>query len=133
MAWTDKYIGIPFQPNGRDFKALDCWGLACLIYKEEKNIILPDYLNVFRANERENLKEVAEIMNRDRHTLKNVDYSKRREFDIIILRSGSYIWHVGIILDLDTMIHVSEGTNVGIEKYTGCLWGNRIEDIRRPK
>lgn len=40
----DKYIGIPYVSNGRDFKGLDCFGLLLTFYKNELGISLSDYL-----------------------------------------------------------------------------------------
>ncbi len=40
-----KYVDIPFKHRGRDFSGCDCLGIVILIYKEERGIILPDYLD----------------------------------------------------------------------------------------
>ena len=39
----DKYIGLPYQENGRTETGTDCWGLARLYYKNELDIELPSY------------------------------------------------------------------------------------------
>lgn len=41
-----KYIDIPFKHRGRNFSGCDCFGLVRLIYRQEQNIILPDYLEI---------------------------------------------------------------------------------------
>ena len=37
-----KYLGIPFADHGRDQDGCDCWGLCCLVYRQEWGIALPD-------------------------------------------------------------------------------------------
>ena len=37
-----RYLQIPYKPLGRDWNGCDCWGLLCLIAKEEYTIALPD-------------------------------------------------------------------------------------------
>ena len=54
--WVNDYIGIPYKFGGRDFSGVDCYGLCCLIYKEEYGEQLPDWLF---ADERD-LKEIIE-------------------------------------------------------------------------
>jgi len=41
-----KYVDIPYKHRGRDFDGCDCLGLVVLMYKEERGIILPDYLDI---------------------------------------------------------------------------------------
>ena len=39
----EKYINLPYKHKGRDFSGIDCWGLVYLVYKEEKNILIPNF------------------------------------------------------------------------------------------
>lgn len=41
-----KYIDIPFKLKGRDFDGVDCYGLICLVFKEELGITLSDFTNI---------------------------------------------------------------------------------------
>ena len=43
-AWVNDYVGIPYVPCGRDWQGVDCYGLLKLVYRDEYNIDLPDWL-----------------------------------------------------------------------------------------
>jgi cell wall-associated NlpC family hydrolase len=43
LSWLNRYIGKPYKWGGRTLDGLDCYGLIKLIYKEQYNIILPDW------------------------------------------------------------------------------------------
>jgi cell wall-associated NlpC family hydrolase len=129
MAWTNKYIDIPFKPDGRDRSGLDCWGLVCLIYKEQLNIELPSWSGVFKDQSIGCLKQVARSMAIERDRWVKVD--KPEPFDVILLRTGAYIWHVGVVLTPTTMLHVMSGINSVIESFTGLQWKNRVQEFRR--
>jgi len=129
MAWSDKYIDIPFKPDGRDRSGLDCWGLVCLIYKEQLNIELPSWSGVFKDQSIGCLKQVARSMAIERDRWVKVD--KPEPFDVILLRTGMYVWHVGCVIDSTRMIHVMSGINSVIESYTGLQWKHRVQEFRR--
>ena len=38
MIWSNRFIGIPYDDFGRSRTGCDCWGLACIIYREELGI-----------------------------------------------------------------------------------------------
>jgi cell wall-associated NlpC family hydrolase len=40
MAWSDKYIGAPFSPQGDGPDSFDCWGLIRFVFKEQFGIVL---------------------------------------------------------------------------------------------
>lgn len=46
MHWAVKYIGMKHVRGGREPGAVDCWGLLCLVYREEFQIELPAYPGV---------------------------------------------------------------------------------------
>jgi len=127
--WTDDYIEIPFLPDGRDRNGCDCWGLVCLVYREKLGIELPEYKGVFEAQTIAQLKNVARVMEREKESWVRVE--KPHEFDVVMIRSGAYAWHVGIVIDRRRMLHVMSGINSTVEEYTGMDWKNRIEEFRR--
>jgi probable lipoprotein NlpC len=127
--WANKYIGIPFKPNGRDRNGLDCWGLVCLVHKEELGLELFPYNDIFLTNSHENLKHVAKVIQEGKEKLKEI--KKPEPFDIIVLRAGTYIWHVGIVIDKKRMLHVMDGIESVVEEYTGLFWRDRIDGFRR--
>lgn len=131
MLWAQEYIGIPFKPNGRDRNGLDCWGLACLIYLEQKRISLPAYNDIFLNDNLSTLKKVARIMQNEKEQFEKVERPKA--FDLVILRSGMYSWHVGVVIDKRKMIHVMSGIDSVVESFKDGLWANRIDSFRRVK
>ena len=128
MSWTDDFIDIPFLPNGRDRNGLDCWGLIYLVYKERLNIELPQYKDIFIDQSIASLKKVAHVMRRERGKWQKVDIPK--ENDMIMLRTGKYTWHVGIVIDRRNMLHIMSGIDSVVEEFTGIQWKNRIEEYR---
>jgi cell wall-associated NlpC family hydrolase len=129
MNWTDSYIEIPFKPDGRDRNGLDCYGLVCLVYRDRLGIILPDYKGVFADQSIDTLKKVSRVMAEGREEWTKVDTPK--PFDMVMLRTGRYTWHVGIVIDNRRMLHITSGIESCVEEYTGRYWGNRVEEFRR--
>ncbi len=58
--WTDSFIGLPHLDLGRDREGCDCWGLACIVYREELSISLPDYLGYATTEERGEIAALVE-------------------------------------------------------------------------
>ena len=129
MNWTDSYIEIPFEPDGRDRNGLDCYGLVCLVYRECLNITLPDYVGIFTDQSFATLKKVACVMAEGREKWTKVDTPQ--PFDMVMLRTGKRQWHVGIVIDRSRMLHIMSGINSCIEQYTGLHWKNRVVEFRR--
>jgi len=126
--WTDNYIGLPFVPDGRDRNGLDCWGLVCLVYKEQLGIDLPLCKGIFVNQSIASLKKAARAYNIGKEAWQKV--STPTPFDVVMLRTGKYIWHVGVIIDTRRMLHILSGINSMVEEYTGMLWKDRVEEYR---
>ena len=128
MNWTDDYIGLPFKPDGRDRSGCDCWGLVCIVYKEQLGISLPEYRGIFKDQSISSLKAAARAYAIGKEAWQKV--SKPEPFDVVMVRSGIYTWHVGIAIDQANMLHIMSGINSIIEPFTGIQWKNRVEEFR---
>ena len=126
--WTDNYIGLPFIPDGRDRTGIDCWGLVCLVYKEQLGIELPLYKGIFINQSLDSLKKAARTYQIGKEAWQLV--STPNPYDVIMLRTGKYIWHVGVVVDKRSMLHILSGINSMVEDYTGMLWKDRVEEYR---
>jgi len=129
MPWTDDYTGIPFKCDGKDRNGSDCWGLIALVYKERRGIELPLYKGVFADQSEACLREVAAVMKREKEKWQKI--ADPQLYDVIMLRTGAYSWHVGLVVSRKEMLHVMEGIESVVEEFTGRQWKDRIEGIYR--
>jgi len=129
--WFDNYIGIPFLADGNDQKGCDCWGLAVLIYKEQLNIDLPVFAGMFVDGSLASLIRVTKHIRKIKKTWLKVN--EPASYDIILLRTGNMIYHVGLVIDKKRMLHVMEGINSTIEEFTGIQWKQKVEGFYRWK
>ena len=129
--WVDNYIQIPFQCDGRTRETgVDCYGLLRLVYSERLHIELPDYAGIFVDQSFETLKKVAKVMEEGFLTWDEVVDSPK-PFDMIILRSGKYQWHVGLVTNKVYMLHIMSGIDSCVEEYNGLYWKKRVVGFRR--
>ena len=127
--WFNNYIGIPFLADGNDWKGCDCWGLAVLIYKEQLNIDLPVFAGMFVDGSLASLIRVTKHIRKIKKTWLKVN--EPAPYDIILLRTGNMIYHVGLVIDKKRMLHVMEGINSTIEEFIGLQWKQKVEGFYR--
>jgi cell wall-associated NlpC family hydrolase len=112
-----KYIGIPFEYGGRDYKSLDCYGLVMLIYKEIHNVDIPEIISP------NTLKEIASLVDSEIPKWKP---SPIEQGSVIVFNIKGYGSHVAYMIDNDRMIHTWEKTGgVTIERIS-LGWKNRV-------
>lgn len=46
MHWAVQYIGMKHEAGARGPDRVDCWGLLCLVYRNQFKIPLPDFPNI---------------------------------------------------------------------------------------
>ena len=80
--WHVPYLGLRYLLGGRTRAGLDCWGLVCLVYREQRGIELP----VFDGKAVEFDTEFV-----------RVNYGK--EFDIAFFDGFPARSHCGIVLE----------------------------------
>ena len=100
----DKYIGIPFVD-----REIDCYGLIRLIYKNELDIIIPEFMSSCKDTKRifsDYLKQISE------HWIKVEEYEP---FDVIAMaydpNHPKIVQHFAIYIGNGKMIHTFE--NIG--------------------
>jgi len=124
MSWSNRFLGIPFADLGRTREGADCWGLACVIYREELGITLPDYLGAGSADE---AGEVAALVAGATASPLWLPVSgPALAFDIAVFRRGHLSRHVGVVVTHGVMIHMAAGDHARVEDYRQGRWRHRL-------
>ena len=121
--WTERFVGLPYAEFGRGRDGCDCWGLACVIYREELGVSLPEYLGYASTEEHGEL--AAIIAGATTSPLWVPVEGNAVAFDVAVFRRGRLDTHVGIVVHHGLMIHVSRDDCAKIESYRGGVWGHR--------
>jgi len=127
-----KYIGLRFKNLGRDFFGVDCYGLLWLIYKEERNIKLPDYTDLQYCR-REYCTEKLEG-----HILNNLDIWQKikgppKIYDGLLFRTNKvFVSHIGLYIGNNRFIHAQRKHHSMTSKLEGP-WKERLYSIMRYK
>ncbi|HBD89286.1 MAG: phage tail protein [Rhodobacteraceae bacterium GWE1_64_9] len=124
MTWSNRHIGLPHQALGRDRAGCDCWGLACVVYQEELNISLPEYLGYASIDE---LGEIASLIEGATSSPLWLPITgTARAFDIAVFRRGQFSAHVGIVVRHGWMLHMADQRSSVIERYENGRWKHRF-------
>lgn len=120
--WQNKYIGIPYKDYGRDSTGIDCWGLACLVYREQFNIDLPSFSEpgIYDADDRTN---IAEIIAQNTEGWSEVAVPEAG--DLVLFRIMGQPSHIGIAVSATHFIHAIEGHACAIESFDSISWKHR--------
>jgi cell wall-associated NlpC family hydrolase len=114
-----KLLGVPYKKNGRDYDGLDCYGLIQLYYREKLGIYLPEYVTP------ENDNMVSQIVMEGKQLWEELE--KPAPDCAVLFRVKAYYYHMGIILDDRSFLHIVQHKNVCKEKLDHLFWKNRIE------
>lgn len=117
----DKYIGLPYQENGRTLEGVDCWGLARLLYKQELNIELPDYSDLYTGSWDE---QVTKLINAHKDTWKQV--AEGKPGDLCLFNIYGEPAHVGVYIGENKFLHSRERMDVAVESLTSPVWSKRF-------
>jgi probable lipoprotein NlpC len=124
MSWSNDYIGIPWREFGRTRDGADCWGLACIIYREELGISLPDYLGYGSIEEHG---EIAALVDGAVSSpLWLPVEGPAVACDIAVFRRGYLATHVGIIIHHGVMIHMEGEDCAKVADYRSGVWKHRL-------
>jgi cell wall-associated NlpC family hydrolase len=126
---TNKYIRIPFKEHGRGPHGADCWGLACIIFREELGIELPlmddDY-------EHTKDKKISDLIKSGSVFWDAIPAGQEKAFDVAVFRMLGRPMHIGVVVKPGRMIHCERGSGVYLTDYNKeGQWDKRLEGFYR--
>lgn len=117
MSWVNRFIGIPFREFGRDRAGCDCWGLACIVYREELGIWLPDYLGYGSVEEHAEIAALVAGAAASPLWQPVPRPSLPEAFDIAVFRRGRLSTHVGLVIRPGILLHVEGEDCAKVARY----------------
>ena len=131
---VDKYVGIPFKDPGDSFKGCDCYGLVKLLYREEFGLSLPEVGDLYTSAYKRHEVDKTLSAHIDYDWCKKVQKDEPlKPFDMLVFRIAGTDHHVGLYIREGYMLHVVEGSDSGVERYTGVRWGKQLHRVIRHK
>ena len=118
----NKYIGLPYVSNGRSDSGVDCWGLACLFYRNELGIELPSYSELYSTASDP---EVVSAINSNRDNWLQV--SQTVPGDLCLFNIYGEPAHVGIYVGDNKFLHARDGKDSVIESLNNSQWSKRFQ------
>jgi len=121
----EKYIDIPYKYKGRSFEGADCWGLIWLMFKEEKDIILPDDLTYkefwYKDYDKNHLLNGIGSFN------DKIIVNQFNIFDTLLFynKSRTFVDHIGLLVEEGKFIHTYRNSNSRIDRLEG-YWNSRL-------
>ena len=125
MIDINKYIEIPFKPQGRDFSGCDCYGLIYLFYKTEYNKELPLLTNSY-DNPHEH-KRIQDLITLEMPILNVVEIENPYEGCVVLFKFVGYTCHMGIYIGKNKILHVMNKSNSVCEKIDSIRLRGRLE------
>ena len=108
-AFLDKYIGLPYAHQPEDDDSVNCYSLIRRVFKEVRNIDLPDWtlddsdIRTVIKTLKHHIRE--EIKNRHAIPVLNGD---RRDWDLVIVERNGGAHHMGLYIG-GGVLHADEG------------------------
>jgi len=130
LHWSAGFVGIPFSELGRTREGADCWGLACVVYRERLGVDLPEYQGAYvSVSERQ---EIAALIARVTATSAwRTVKAAHRPFDICVFRRGRLGSHIGVVIEPGRMLHMVEDGQSRIEDYRSPRWAAKLAGVYR--
>jgi len=125
--WSSRYRLIDFVSGGRDWTGCDCWGLVCLVYKNELGVELPSYGDVSAYDIR------AKVLRVKSESPMWKDVDKPKEYDVVLMteHGSRYPGHCGVMLDGIHVMHTEEVTGVLVEDISLPTVSRRVVKVGR--
>lgn len=121
-----KYLTLEYRNRGRTMAGIDCWGLCCLVYKDELGITLS---NLDGYTDSEDKTQVEKVITCESKNW--VKVTEPQELDIVVFKFADKPNHVGIMLSRDSFLHALAKRGINVERISNILYRNRVENYYR--
>lgn len=124
--WYDKYVDFPFRHLGNDPETgIDCFNLIRLVYKNEKNIIIPystaDYCNIVDQDwyNKTDSNPLSESFNNLALGWEEIETSELNLFDVVTMSIGSTncVNHCAVYVDRGKILQIMTNRKSWISPY----------------
>lgn len=129
-SWVAQYVGLEYEDRGRGPK-FDCWGLVKEVFKAQFHVEVPSYVLNYDGSDEE--KQIGPLIDQECLNWLLIPAGQQQLGDVIVIRILRYPCHVGIVLDSEKFLHIIEGTNACVARYTDPTWNKRIIGFYRHK
>lgn len=119
-----RYVGLPWEENGRTPEGLDCWGLYRWIIGMELGVWLPEKSTHYQSTS--DMEDLESAINAEREQWIEVDSDDVRPFDLVNLRMMGHPVHIGIVVGHWFMIHIEDGEQSVYEAFNNLKWHHRV-------
>jgi len=116
----DRYVGLPWVDKGRDFAGVDCWGLVWLIFKTERGIELPCYVDHYRTAADED--DIRRLIAGEIAAWDEIAAGAERCWDCLLMRGQ----HIGLVIEPGLVLQVREGHHSCVERYRSGAVRSRV-------
>lgn len=135
----ERYVGKPFVADGHGPTGYNCWGLICLVLREQKGIVLERYRDIAAGQALAMLRRVRE-QERSGAWLP-VQKGEQQPFDVVIMnggymnRQGDFVLgaiHIGLFVTPAEILHTEfETDSVLLDVHHPDFFPSRIIRIWR--
>lgn len=129
-AWAGTYLQLPFLERGRSRAGLDCYGLVCQVFQEQRQIMLPHYTEHYLTTQ--DKEEITAIYQGAMHThWREIPVREAQCFDVVIMRILGDPIHFGLVLEPPCFLHIRQGIWSCIERWDSLIWKRRLVAVAR--
>jgi cell wall-associated NlpC family hydrolase len=120
VTWWGAYVGLPYAEA-------HCWELIRRIYADRLSVDLPSYGEI----DARDLVKVARAMQTGAAGDRWRAVETPAEFDVVLMRGRSQVWHVGITTDAAHVLHTEIATGAVRLRLDHPLIRGRVTGYRR--
>lgn len=114
-SWWEEYLDIPFAEGGRTRAGCDCWGLARLVWAEQRGVLLPAWDAYADLKDRT---AIRGLLDDALGSFRQIDAPAPPALALALFRSAVSVFHVGVMIDPVRMLHIETAAGVWVQPAT---------------